>query len=827
MTTDHRDERPHIMLGANGLAEPFTSPRGGGSPPGAHPLRDRQDHANDLLGQMRAVRYADAHVSVVRTERGIDEQEGIILEFDSEPGFDLKLDSMDSDSTRGPAGIELLAVREVGSITRATVFVPHGRLQWLVERIEQYRDQNWRDTEKPMHQALVARIAQLRKVALRSLWTDDDSLFPDAGQHVWWEVWLRAGRDRLQILTAFQRHAGLLGIRVQADSKIEFVDRTVVLAWATPEEMGFSVELLDCFAELRRAKELAGDYTDMAAHEQAEWGRDLLERLRQPAPLAPAVCLLDSGLNEHPMLEGLVTLKDTALASRFGVDDQHGHGTEMAGIAAFGDYLPDLLAGTATLQLEHVLESVKLYQQPGTTEPDLYGYVTQQGAYTAETEAPTRQRTFCLTITSRDSRDGGLPSSWSAAVDKLVAAEGEGPDWMRVLLASAGNVEDWQQGMYPYACRADGVHDPGQSWNAITVGAYTEKVRIDPGQYPGWRPVAPAGRLSPTTTTSVSWDRDWPLKPDIVMEGGNAAIDPATGQPDFVDSLRLLTTYRRPMRSWFTTTGDTSAATAQAASIAATIQARYPHLHPETVRALLLHSAEWTPAMLQEVQGDKKLLVRSYGHGVPQLSRALWSARDSLTLVVEDELQPFVKVSSSNPKANEMKVHPLPWPRDILLGLMDTEVEMRVTLSYYIEPNPGRRGWKSRFVYPSHQLRFDVRRANESLEAFRERVNKAARDEGLRRGRGRTPPDEGWDLGTQLRHRGSLHQDTWRGMAADLANRGVIAVYPAAGWWKTRKARQQWDRKARYSLVVTIRTPAVDVDIYTPVAVEAGIPVEV
>ena len=45
-----------------------------------------------------------------------------------------------------------------------------------------------------------------------------------------------------------------------------------------------------------------------------------------------------------------------------------------------------------------------------------------------------------------------------------------------------------------------------------------------------------------------------------------------------------------------------------------------------------------------------------------------------------------------------------------------------------------------------------------------------------------------WLIGARGRHRGSLHGDIWQGTAADLASRGVIAIYPTAGWWKTRRA---------------------------------------
>jgi hypothetical protein len=134
----------------------------------------------------------------------------------------------------------------------------------------------------------------------------------------------------------------------------------------------------------------------------------------------------------------------------------------------------------------------------------------------------------------------------------------------------------------------------------------------------------------------VIWDRQWPVKPDVVFEGGNLAHDGALpGEP--IDDLQLLTTYFRPENRHFTTIGDTSAATAFAARMAGGILAARPMFWPETVRSLIVHSAEWTPAMRARVDachGAKtqiQSLVRRYGYGVPDLSRALLSTRNDLT----------------------------------------------------------------------------------------------------------------------------------------------------------------------------------------------------
>ena len=186
------------------------------------------------------------------------------------------------------------------------------------------------------------------------------------------------------------------------------------------------------------------------------------------------------------------------------------------------------------------------------------------------------------------------------------------------------------------------------------------------------------------------------------------------------------------------------------------------------------------PATGAATKADYRLLVQHCGFGVPDLDRALWSVDNSLTLVMQERLHPFEREGSNQPKLRDMHLYNLPWPREALEGLGETQVEMRVTLSYFIEPNPSRRGVRSRYRYESHGLRFDVKRPHETVDDFRRRINAAARDEeeGTRRTR---DIDPAWLMGKQIRHRGSLHADIWRGTAADLASRGSLAVYPAVG----------------------------------------------
>jgi len=117
-----------------------------------------------------------------------------------------------------------------------------------------------------------------------------------------------------------------------------------------------------------------------------------------------------------------------------------------------------------------------------------------------------------------------------------------------------------------------------------------------------------------------------------------------------------------------------------------------------------------------------------------------------------------------------------------------------------------------------HVPRASLRRqdADGDPRQFRARINQAARDEEF--GNPTSSDASAWLLGPDIRSLGSIHSDRWEGTAADLAERGFIGVYPVIGWWRERHQLGRWGRMARYSLVVTIKTPETEMDIYNPVA---------
>lgn len=823
MTNHAQDKRPHFVLSNTSEAKPFTAHTSGGGDTPHVPQLLRAQHGASLQTQLQTLKPIAEQAAATQHNIGLEGGVGLQIEFQSQPGIALAFESLANETQ----GIELLSIREEGVYTYANVFVPEGKLAHFEKYVTSYLEEESK-TGKPRHQALLDTIESIRSAGLRARWNDDPELLPqNPDETFWWEVWLPERGNREAVVEDFRKLASAVGCTVSA-GRVDFPERTVVMMYGSERQFSQTVMTLNCVAELRRAKETAELFDGMNAEEQQDWKDELLARTTFPAhaDYVPRICLLDTGVNRgHPLLSTVLTSDDLhTVDPAWGKDDECNHGTGLAGIAIYGD-LTHALATELPVQIDHLLESVKLTRGDGanTGNNEFHANLFAQAVTRPESSSQQRPRVFSSAVTATDFRDRGRPSSWSSMVDSLAAdAFGDGL-FPRLIVQAAGNTREHHAWItYPDSLSTNLIHDPGQAWNALTVGAFTKKVETEDASI---EPVAPFGGISPYTTTSAAWNRAWPLKPDVVFEGGNVGknVLGAAG----MSSLNLLTTHYELTNKLFTTTNATSAASAFCARMAAQLMSAYPQLRPETIRALIVHSAEWTDAMRvmylkSHTKNDYINLVRHCGWGVPDLERALWSAANSLTLIVEDQVHPYKK-DGSTIKTRDMNFHALPWPKDELEALGAIKVQMRVTLSYFIEPNPSARGSASKYHYPSHRLRFKVRHHQESEENFLARINAAAAME--ENGQHTNHQDPDWLLGGQQRHKGSLHQDVWEGTAAELASRGSLAVYPAMGWWRTRRKLERYDLPAHYSLIVSIRTQETGIDLYNAVAAKIQLPV--
>jgi Subtilase family len=819
---------PHLLLVDAAGTERYTADRGR-APTFETPPRNRAQHALAMINALQTAQNSRGPFPV-QVGNGFYESPGLTLTFESDPGFPLAFESLDMSRSK----IQLLSVRKDDqNRTFATVHVPDDKIGVLLRKFEKYRDTNPEAGERD-NRRLVESITNIKLATLSGLWTDDRALYPAANTVITWEVWLRRPVKGEGSPSGTLRNEAENFRYEVISNDLTFIDRTVVLIRGSREQLALSSDVLGIIAEVRKAKLTADFFSTRSAAAQHAVALNFVPRLSTLAADAPVVGLLDTGVNHgHPLLSPLMTDSDVdGLKPGWGGHDsyRHGHGTQMAGLAIYGD-LTSVLEGDGPIVISHGVKSLKLIHAPDPHRPDLYGTVTIEGVSRLETDA-SRKKVYCMAVTA-DARDRGRPTSWSAAIDNLAC--GAINDTRRLIILAAGNTGFADRSLYPSYNEAASIQDPAQSWNALTVGGYTERAFIDEQTNPGWSVLAAHGDLAPSSTTSMTWPRTFkaPYKPDIVMEAGNMGRPPGGGDPDFLPELQLLTANNEFTAGAppFVEFHDTSAATALAANLATRLVARYPDFSPETVRGFMVHSARWTDAMrARAVDGqgrpDMERLLRTFGYGAPDAEQLFYSAGNNLTLIAQDSLQPFFKDSDGTPKTHDIKFHNLPWPREALLALpLDTPVEMRVTLSYFIEPSPGERGWDRKYGYPSHGLRFRVIRATETLDEFKLRINAHEREDDYEEDHaGETGR---WDLGVRGPTNGSIHSNTWHGSAAELAQRSHIAVLPTSGWWRTRPAEGRITNRAHYTLIVSISTPDQNVDIYTPVAIQVGIDVPV
>lgn len=745
---------------------------------------------------------------------------GVYLEFASSAEHQLPLKNLESRTE----GVRLLNARTVGegkeARSLATVYVPKIKSAYFISKFRAYRDEVTPTRQEPKNQRLVASVDDIKIAFVRSFWTDDLLLLPGLSK-TFVEVWLST--DDSNAIERFRSE--LIQLNIQEHPRkalLKFPERSVLLVLANESDLAQIILFSDCLAEFRASREPSNYFVELDNADQATWVMDLQERTVLSDESKVSVCILDTGVNAgHPLITPLLNGEDLhAVDKTWGTHDHRGHGTGMAGIAAYGD-LHEALASNEAIHVDHRLESVKIVPPTGQNAAELWGDVTAQGIYLAEIQNSSRRRVISLAIAAEETRGEGKPTSWSAAVDQLAANGGEDG---RLIVVCAGNISDSSEWLrYPDSNQTYSILDPGQAWNALTVGAYTTRILITS---PGWEDyyaIAPSGGLSPFSATSLTWKRQsvkWPIKPEVLFEGGNAAKGPNDSIVD-IDDLEPISTHHKITDAHFRPFHMTSAATACAANFAARIWSQYPNIWPETVRALIIHSADWTDSMKgMFLTGTGKSayqdLLRTCGYGVPNISRATECLSNQLTLVAEASIQPFERKTGGDVGAVGMHFYDLPWPKEALLELGNEAVEMKVTLSYFIEPGPGEIGWKDRYRYASCGLRFKLNTPSETKEELIKRVNR--KEEGDESDSG--PSDSlHWTLGPKLRDVGSIHSDIWKGTASELASSNLLAVYPTTGWWKERNHLEKWNKQVRYALVVSIRTPQTltNVDIYLPV----------
>lgn len=350
---------------------------------------------------------------------------------------------------------------------------------------------------------------------------------------------------------------------------------------------------------------------------------------------APQVCVIDSGIIEgHPLLEGaIVSARSKAYPARLGSPvpapktTAARHGTGVAGVALYGD----VARCVTSKQFEPAaaLINARILDDEAALDPERMPYVRD-----IVEELSTTCRIFNLSLGLDPA--GAALSPYAADLDAL-ARERDA-----VIIVSAGN--EHPEGKYPKPSQLpphpehlleEGltVRQPAEALNVLTIGSITTSNDPHPG-HPGIRGAAGKRSASPFTRAGALRNV---IKPDLVEEGGDLAIDtqldrwtanaglriPTTG-PEYATGGKLLTY-----------TDGTSVAAPRVANLVARLLTAMPEAPANLVRALLVNSASY-PEGAQNYTKEQKL--RLCGFGVPDLDRASHCTDSRATLFFTGEI---------------------------------------------------------------------------------------------------------------------------------------------------------------------------------------------
>lgn len=803
---------------------------------GAAPLRDDYPaHAENLLKQLAAA-IAGSGPSAVPLITG--QPAGTMVEITTMPPPDgsrrAAMKMPPKLESPGDEIVMLQSERQNDRTEKAIFFIPDRALAALQSRIAGYGAHDLGNRQRPDVNRFEA-VEHIDAAAVAKLFVG--AARADVAEPRWWELWIREEGDRpRRIADDVAANASAFGFDVHPE-RLAFPETTVLLMHGSkPALTSFVARLVGIVAEVRFADLSLSPFLAESGGSgiiQSDWIDEAAARISPPGDEAPVVCVLDTGVSaSHPLVQpGLVGA--WAYDDAWQTYDHHGtsgHGTAMASLSLLGS-LEFLMASSSSIALLHAVESMKLLPPPGfpLTKPRHYGTVTQGSVAKVESNRPGRRRSFCLACSSTDF-PSSEPSSWSGALDQIAAgsmtieqAAGTKASLKpkRLMAVATGNV---QYGNLDTVLQSAPLEDPSQAWNVLTVGGYTAKEQVGRGL----KSVVSANHRSPYSLGSnLQYVDLTPIKPEVLFEAGNMAVD-GMGFCSQHDDLSMLAAGANVVTNPLVPFWATSAAAGLAGRFMGRLEASLPGLWPETYRALIVDSARWTQPMLDRFVGrgakwktagkaHMQRLVRQVGFGVPDLDRAILSARNDVSLVAQAEIQPYALAADGRSgKFNDIHFYRLPWPRASLQQLENELVIVKVTLSYFIEPNLTGKAPTRPDTYRSFGLRFEMKKIGMTSEQFRARLSTLEEES--------APPSIGdsghWLLGAKSVQAGSLHCDLWRGRAIDLLPYDEIAIYPVGGWWKSHAGQRRVEDKARYALVISIQAPGHAVDIHTDITNE-------
>ncbi len=438
--------------------------------------------------------------------------------------------------------------------------------------------------------------------------------------------------------------------------------------------------------------------------------------INSPAPDAPAVCVIDSGIQEgHRWLEPAI---DSVTSRCFLPDVEEndvadyvrpqGHGTGVAGAVLYPYEIPK--TGTVTpvawIQNARVLDNENVLPIELTPEDYLHRVITHFHT------APRFTKIFNHSINERVACHENRMTAWAAKLDQLSHEKDV------LFIQSAGNqsksglMDLLADGKLPpehYWEDAMRVANPAQSLHALTVGSVSGAVFDDDDQ----RSFA-AGLHRPSGFSRAGYGQPWSVvKPEVVEIGGDFVFEkepPHIVRNRSEVAIELLNSTMHGQPAYSKDGVGTSFAAPKVAHIAAHLQNLFPIASPLLYRALIVQSARWPQWAEREARTNTDKVLRLIGYGLPSLERATTNSAARVTLTTPDA----VEISSK-----KLHLYTVRIPEGLRNAALEAKIRVDVTLAYTALP---RRTRSRRTGYLETWLDWEASRLREPQDVFLERM---------------------------------------------------------------------------------------------------------
>ncbi|MBD2482067.1 S8 family peptidase [Planktothrix sp. FACHB-1365] len=374
------------------------------------------------------------------------------------------------------------------------------------------------------------------------------------------------------------------------------------------------------------------------------------------------ILVIDSGVQRgHPLIAPVLgeteVFPDTKRQFiKGGSDDVNGHGTNVAGIAIYGNV--ENCINQRSFDPTAWLFSARVTNENNEYDEDLLVETQLDQAIRAFVEQYPNCKVINISLGNANQiyRDGLKQFRLAAKIDEIAY---QYQHKNIVFVISAGNAfyeeaesDEQLKTDYPnYLLKTSArIIDPATSAIALTVGSLSlgRGSITEPSDVRRQAIAKLSGYPSPFTRTGFGVDGM--IKPDVVDFGGDLVLDLSYREglglpktkilPDNVAGVSVVTLSKDFNSSLFQICSGTSFAAPRVANIAAQLFTKYPDASSNFIRALIVNCAvlpKEIPTQFQ-CQGKKsksehiKKRLAIYGYGQPDLQRAMYSAKNYVVL---------------------------------------------------------------------------------------------------------------------------------------------------------------------------------------------------